>query len=478
MTERYHFIGIGGSGMSGLARLLRAEGHEVRGSDLKESETTQALEDAGIRVAYGHGSENLAGATRVVYTAAVKEDNPELREAQRLGIPAVTRAELLGEVMGGKRGVAVAGTHGKTTVTGMAASALISAGADPTVLVGGDWAGIGGNVRLGKGRHFIAESCEAFGSFLELNPDVAIVTNIEADHLEHYGSLEGVEAGFRQFLEQLRPGGYAIGCRDDDRVRRLLTRLDRRAITYGLEDGADYLAVDLRIDQLHPTFTVVRYGAPVGEVRLGIPGRHNVLNALSVIALTMEEGLDLEAAARGLSRFTGVRRRFEVLGEVDDILVLDDYAHHPTEIRATLSAGRRSLGRYTTVVFQPHLYSRTQLLMDEFARSFEDANRVIVMDIYGAREQPVEGVTAEALVKRMREIEPARQVEWIPGRVGVVNSLLRESRPGDVVFSMGAGDVREIGEELVRALEQRWLGESVRVAEAGETEDTLLEEKQ
>jgi UDP-N-acetylmuramate--alanine ligase len=454
MGETYHFIGIGGAGMSGLARLLLGQGIHVTGSDLKESETTRALVEAGAQVSYGHRAENLNGATQVVYTAAVKEDNPELQEALRRGLPTIVRAEMLGRVMEGKRGIAISGTHGKTTTTGMAASAFIAAGADPTVLVGGDWAAIGGNARAGKGPHFIAEACEAFNSFLELHPHVAIITNIEADHLDTYGTLDGVIEAFRNFLGQLQPGGYAIGCRDDEWVRKLLTRLNHRSVTYGLEDGADYLAVDLQLNRMHPSFTVIRYGAPVGEVTLGVPGRHNVLNALSVIAAGMEEQLPFADIAAGLARFHGVGRRFEVLGEANDILVLDDYAHHPTEIRATLAAARRSLGRYTTVVFQPHLFSRTQLLLEDFARSFDDANRVILADIYPAREKPIEGVDSGLLMQKILEVEPEKQVEWLRDRGEILERLRAESRPGDLVMTMGAGDIRELGEQFVDELQK------------------------
>ncbi|HTE16877.1 MAG TPA: UDP-N-acetylmuramate--L-alanine ligase [Armatimonadota bacterium] len=455
MPESYHFIGIGGSGMSGLARLLLADGEAVSGSDLRDSATTQALRSAGARVMVGHRSENLAGATRVVYTAAAREDNPELVEARRRGVPTIVRAEMLARVMRGKTGIAIAGTHGKTTTTGMAASVFLAAERDPTVLIGGDWSVINGNARPGRGQHFIAEACEAFNSFLELQPHAAIITNVEADHLDCHGSLEGVVEAFRQFLSRLDADGYAIGCRDDELVRHLLSRLDRRSVTYGLEDGADYVAVDLDLDRPHPTFTVVGHGQPLGEVRLGVPGRHNVLNALAVAALAMEEGLPFHAVTEGLAHFHGVGRRFETLGEVDDIVVVDDYAHHPTEVRATLAAARRSLGRYTTVVFQPHLFSRTQLLLDEFARSFADANRVIITPIYAAREQPLEGVTSEALVRRIQEVDAERQVEYAPDRTALVARLASDSRPGDLILTMGAGDIRETGEQLVEALRKR-----------------------
>lgn len=455
MADHYHFIGIGGSGMSGLARLLLSRGTAVSGSDMKESATTEALRAAGATVHVGHRAENLNGATRVVYSAAVKEDNPELQAARERGIPTVIRAEMLGEVMRGKTGVAISGTHGKTTTTGMASSVFLEAGTDPSILIGGDWGPLGGNAHAGKGRFFLAEACEAFHSFLELHPHIIVLTNIEADHLDCYGSLEGVIDAFRQFLGQLDGDGYVVGCRDDENVRRLLSRIPQRSVTYGLEDGADYVAVDLRLDQPQPTFTVVRHGEPLGSVRLSVPGKHNVLNALAIAALATEEALPFEAIQHGLFQFHGVGRRFETLGDVDDILILDDYAHHPTEVRATLSAARQALGRYTTAVFQPHLYSRTQLLMEEFAKSFEDANRVIIAPIYAAREQPIPGVSAELLAQKIKEIDPDKPVEYIADRAGILTALKEESRPGDVILTLGAGDIREVGEELVRVLEQR-----------------------
>jgi UDP-N-acetylmuramate--alanine ligase len=442
--------------MSGLARLLRAAGVTVTGSDAHASGTTRALADAGIPVTIGHRTENVGGAGCVVYTAAVREDNPELQEARRRGIPTLSRAELLGRMMREKRGIAIAGTHGKTTTTAMAASVFIRAETDPTVLIGGEWEPLRGNARAGQGEYFITEACEAFNSFLELEPSAALITNVDADHLDCHGSLEGVMDAFRRFIDRIKPGGYVLGCRDDERVRRILSRANRRVVTYGLEDGADYVAVDLRLDHQHPSFTVVRHGVPLGEVRLRVPGEHNVLNALGVAALAAEEALPFERVEQGLRAFQGVGRRFETLGDVDDLLVLDDYAHHPTEIRATLAAARRAFGRYTTVVFQPHLFSRTQMLLDDFAASFADANRVIVADIYAAREAPIPGVTSEELVRKILEVEPDKQVEHLSDRAAIVRKLAAESRTGDLVITMGAGDIRQVGEALVAELERRF----------------------
>jgi UDP-N-acetylmuramate--alanine ligase len=447
-----HFVGIGGAGMSGLARLLLAAGEPVSGSDLKESDTTRALAAAGARIHIGHRPENLGDAEAVVYTAAAREDNPELVEARRRGLPCVIRAEMLGRVMAGKRGVAIAGTHGKTTTTGMAAAAFLAAGADPTVLVGGDWSALGGNARAGVGVHFLAEACEAFNSFLELHPTVAVLTNVEADHLDCHGSLEGIIAAFARFLSQVDPAGYVVGCADDPHVRGLLAASGRRPVTYALEGPADYTGVDLDLASRRPSFTLAARGEAVGRVTLGVPGRHNVSNALAVLALGLEEGLSFPRLAEGLAGFTGVDRRFDVLGEPGGVLVVDDYAHHPTEIRATLAAARASLGRPLTAVFQPHLYSRTQLLLDDFARAFADADKVIVAEVYGAREAPIPGVTGGLLAERINELNPGKEAQYAPDRAALPALLAAGARPGDAVLTLGAGDIREVGEELVALL--------------------------
>lgn len=459
MDGTVHFIGIGGAGMSGLARLLLARGERVSGSDLRPGPALDELRALGARVSIGHRAENLNGATRVVYSAAVREDNPELAEARRRRIPTVVRARLLGELMADRRGIAVTGTHGKTTSTGMAGSVFLSAGLDPTVLVGGEWSGIGGNARPGNGPHFLAEACEAFQSFLEMRPAAALVTNIEEDHLDCYeGSMERLLEAFRTFFSRIPEGGYVVGCGEDANVRRLLGEMSVRSLLYGWSPELDYSARGMTLDGGLPHFRVFRGGEELGEVRLSVPGRHNALNALGVAALATEEGVPFPAVAGGLAAFRGVERRFELLGEANGVLVVDDYAHHPTELRATLAAARERLGRPLLAVFQPHLYSRTAQLMDEFAGAFEDADRVLITGIYGAREDPLPGITAEALAAAVRARRPGIPVAHRETAAEALEWLRRETVPGEAVLTLGAGDVRGIGEAFLAAADREPAG--------------------
>jgi UDP-N-acetylmuramate--alanine ligase len=448
----FHLVGIGGAGMSGIARLLLSRGAVVTGSDARDSPVLDELRRLGARVAIGHRAENVVGAARVIYTAAAKADNPELREAERLGLSLASRAAMLGELMDGAASIAVAGTHGKTTTTGMIAAVFDAAGADPTVLIGGDLPSLGGNARAGRSPYFIAEACEAFRSFHELRPLVAVVTNVEADHLDTYGSLEGVLEGFGQFVGQIRPTGAAILCWDDPNIRRLLPHLTCRQLRYGLEDGAELTAVDVDLDRATPRFQPRWRGGLMGEFELGVPGRHNVLNALAALGVALEVGLPPDAVREGLRGFRGAGRRFEYLGEAAGILVVDDYAHHPTELAATLAAARQALRRPITAVFQPHLFSRTQQLMEEFAGSFRDADRVIVCDIYPAREAPIPGITAELLTERIRAREPGKEVRYVSPKERVTDMLANELIPGEAVLTLGAGDIRAVGEALIARL--------------------------
>jgi UDP-N-acetylmuramate--alanine ligase len=337
----------------------------------------------------------------------------------------------------------------------MLASIFQAAGADPTVLIGGDLPALGGNARVGHSPFFIAEACEAFRSFLELRPLIAVVTNIEADHLDTYGSLTGVVEGFAQFIDQIRPTGAAILCWDDPNIRRLLPRLRCRHLRYGLEESAELSAVDLDLESATPRFTPRWRGGRLGEFSLSVPGKHNLLNALAALGVALEVGLPLDAVREGLRSFQGVGRRFERLGEPGGVLVIDDYAHHPSELAANLEAARRALRRPLTAVFQPHLFSRTQQLMAEFAASFRLADRVIITDIYPAREAPIPGVTAEALAAAIRAQEPDKEVRFVSPKETIAPLLAEALRPGDVVLTFGAGDIRQVGESLVAELQRR-----------------------
>jgi UDP-N-acetylmuramate--alanine ligase len=458
MTGCQHFIGIGGAGMSGLARLLLARGVAVQGSDQQEGPVLRELRSLGARIFVGHRAEHVRGASRVVYSAAVPVENPELIAARAAGIPTLSRAALLGEEMAGRRGIAVAGTHGKTTTTAMTASIFLAAGLDPTVLVGGDWQELGGNARPGAGPHFIAEACEAFNSFLELRPSVALVTNVEADHLDCHGSLEGVRAAFAAFLRAVAPDGYVVGCAEDEQVRLLLKECRRRTVTCAVDGGppveADYTATEVQLAGDSPSFLLRRRGRPVCSVRLGVPGRHNVLNALCAAAVALEEGLSTRAVTGGLEAFRGVGRRFERLGEARGVLVLDDYAHHPTEIRATLAAARAALpGRQITAVFQPHLYSRTRALLEEFAGSFGEADRVVITEIYPAREEPLPGVDGALLARSVSRVRGGG-VEYRNDLRALPQYLADNCAEGAAVLLMGAGNIRQVGEELVAVLRE------------------------
>ncbi len=452
MTKKHiHMIGIGGVGMSGLAAVLAEKGCKVSGSDLKLSPTTERLRSLGVEVAQGHDAANVGDADVVIASAAVPPDNPELMIAREKGIPILGRAQLLGMMMEGTLGVAVAGTHGKTTTTSMLADVLVAGGLDPTILIGGDLERLQGNARLGKGEVFLTEACEAFSSFLELRPTIAIVTNVEADHLEFYGSLEGVIAAFKQFLSQVQPEGCAIMCIDSPHVRELLPGVDRRTITYGLSPDADLRAVDADLASPTPSFRIVHDGADCGRVTLRVPGEHNVQNALAALAAGHELGLGFDVMFAALADFQGAERRFDVLGEESGIMVADDYAHHPTEIRATLEAAR-AFNRRVVVVYQPHQYSRTVTFMDEFAEGLSLADVVVLTEIFAAREEPMAGVSSSMIGDIIRSRHPEKLVIFIADKNAVAQSLLPELRPGDLVIVMGAGDIRVAGEALVSLL--------------------------
>lgn len=451
LQPKIHFIGIGGAGMSGLARIVLAQGGAVSGSDLQASDTTEGLQALGARIVVGHAADTIRRErpTEVVISSAVPPDNEELRYAKQEGIPVMSRAALLARLMEGYTKIAVAGTHGKTTVTSMLALAVEQAGLDPTVVIGGEVHDIGSNAKLGRGDHFIAEADESDRSFLLLNPDIAVVTNVEADHLETYGSLDEIVVAFQAFLDRLPEEGLAVLCADDPIASRLRPARGRR-VTYGFEEDADYVGRNVRLHPLGSETDVYEGETLLGTMVLAAPGAHNVLNGLAAVAAARALGIDFAPVARALATFRGAKRRFDVLGEAEGRLIVDDYAHHPTEIRATLAAARNT-GRRVVAVFQPHRFSRTRDLMDELAASFEDADCVVLTDIYSASEAPLPGVTTERLAREVRRRE-GDKVAVVRDIHAVAGFLLARTRPGDIVITLGAGDIRLAGEQFHRLL--------------------------
>jgi UDP-N-acetylmuramate--alanine ligase len=427
-------------------------GYTVSGSDLHPGGMKARLEAAGIKVYEGHESSNISGADAVVATAAVKDDNPELMAAKEKGIPVLSRAQMLGQLMMGTRGIAVSGTHGKTTTTAMLAVLLEEAALDSTILIGGDLDILGGNAKLGSSEILLTEACEAFESFLELYPSIAVITNIEADHLDYYGTLDRILESFSQFLSQIEPGGCAIVDIDSPNVRKVLPGIKSRVITYGLSPDAACRAEHVDADRPDPVFSVVLDGAPMGEFALSVPGIHNVGNALATIAVARELGIDPDVTRRALKKFRGAGRRFEVLGSAGEITVIDDYAHHPTEIAATMQAAR-TWGRRIVAVFQPHLFSRTRILAEEFAESLSLADKVYLAEIYPAREKPEPGVSS-VMIGDLMQSRFGREAVFVGGKEMVADAVIPNLLPGDLVVVMGAGDIRVSGEEILARLER------------------------
>ncbi len=448
-VHRVHFIGLGGISMSGLAQVLLKSGLAVSGSDLKASPLTERLVDAGVRLTVGHRAEAVDGSDIVVYTAAVHPDNVELARARELGLPVMTRAELLGRVMGqAGNAVAIAGTHGKTTTTAMVGVILERAGLDPTVLVGGEVEDFGGNARIGGHAYVVAEACEFHGSFLDLRPDVGVVLNIDDDHLDYFGTLGNVVAAFRHFAELIRTGGAALLNFDDPQVRGIAAGLPAEVVSYALAAEARWRATDIDfMGTPYPVFTAIHDGRPAARVALQVPGTHNVANALAALAVGARLGVEPQAAAESLGCFHGAHRRFERKGSRSGVAVYDDYAHHPTAIRLTLQAARRLGPNRLWCVFQPHLYSRTKDLLGAFARELSAADRLVVTDIYAAREEDPGDVSSRDLVRLIAERGAA--VRYLPDFDQVVDYLGRETAPGDVVMTMGAGDIYRVAERFV-----------------------------
>ncbi len=448
--QRIHFVGIGGSGMSGIAEVLLSLGYAVSGSDLRRSAVTDRLATLGALIALGHDASHVGAAHVVVTSTAVNATNPEVVEARRAGIPVIPRAEMLAELMRLKYGVAVAGSHGKTTTTSMVAAVLDKGGLDPTVIVGGRLQHLGSGARVGKGDFLVAEADESDRSFLKLTPTVAVVTNIDREHLDTYRDLADIQEAFLGFMNKVPFYGAAVLCLDDAPVQDVLPRVERRVLTYGRSPQASVSARDVVLGPSGSSYTASAATTPLGTITLAVPGAHNVVNSLAAVAVGLDLGIPFDQIREGLSSFTGVDRRFQKRGEAGGVLVIDDYGHHPTEVRATLETLRGLAGsRRTVVLFQPHRFTRTQALWDDFGRAFHLADVLLLTDIYPAGEEPIPGVTAEALALAIGE-KGHRNVAYAGDLKSAAGRLAEEAREGDVVLTLGAGGVWTAGEDLLK----------------------------
>ena len=450
--QHFHFTGIGGIGMSGIAEVLLNLGYRITGSDVKLTPITDRLTAGGAVIYEGHDAKNVGQANAVVVSSAVDARNPEVEEARRLGIPVIPRGELLAELMRLKFGIAIAGSHGKTTTTSMVATILNETGIDPTVVVGGRVGTMGGsNARVGRSDFLVVESDESDGSFLKLSPIIAVVTNIDREHLDHYSGIEEIRGAFLDFVNKVPFYGAAILCLDDENVQRILPEVRRRTITYGTSAQVDLAIVSHKCGNFSSDFRLKMRGEDLGEFHLRIPGFHNVLNGTAAVAVALELDVAPDRIREALASFSGVDRRFQTRGQANGITVIDDYGHHPTEIRATLDAAKLCDYKRLIAVFQPHRYTRTLALMDEFARSFNQADCVLLMDIYPASEKPIEGVTATALADKMRAYGH-RSVRHVGTLDGAVEAVLEEAQPGDLVMTLGAGNVWQAGDRILERL--------------------------
>lgn len=445
--RKIHFVGIGGIGMSGIAEVMYNMGFKITGSDIRETELTKRLENLGIKVFYGHKSSHVEGKDLIVYSSAVKGDNIELIEAQRLGIPCIPRAEMLSELMRLKAGIAVGGTHGKTTTTSMIATIFERAELDPTIIIGGRLRSLKTNARLGSGDFLICEADESDKLFLKLTPIISVITSIDDDHLDNYKDINEIKEAFTEFANNVPFYGCTVICADDENTRSILDKIHRKYVTYGLKGDYDITAKILEVGA-KSIFEVKKGNKNLGEFILNLPGIHNIRNALASIGVALEVGIPPEIIKDALKDFSGVHRRLEFIGEFNGVKVYDDYAHHPTEIMVTLESARMIHKGRIIVIFQPHLFSRTVKLQDKFGRAFTLADRTIVTKIYPAREKPMEGVTGEIIVQRAKESGYSR-IEYIEDFDDVVESVKNLVKPGDMVITIGAGDVYKIARKLV-----------------------------
>ncbi|TVY04609.1 UDP-N-acetylmuramate--L-alanine ligase [Cohnella terricola] len=456
-AEHVHFIGIGGYGMSAIARVMLEMGYQVSGSDVARQELTDKLAAKGAQIYIGHEPEHVRGADLVVYSTALSKDNVERQEAEQLNIPVLHRAQMLARLLNDRTGVAVAGAHGKTTTSSMIALVMENCGLDPTYIIGGEIVNVGTNAKAGNGKFVVAEADESDGSFLQYESAIGVVTNIEADHLENYdGDFGKLKAAYVSFLRNIRPDGCAVVCIDDENVRELLPQVqDKRIITFGMEsDDAEYTATNIELGDRCVSFTVSHRNDVLGQVELSVPGKHNMYNALATTIVCLEAGIPFASIVEAIREFRGAKRRFQVLGEVKDMLVVDDYAHHPTEIQATIQAAKAT-GKRIIAVFQPQRYTRTYFLLDAFSRAFSDADEVMITDIYSpAGEQRIEGIDSRRLVELISQ-NSNPNVSYIPTKEEVRDLLTQRVAPGDLVLTMGAGDIWKTAVELSRLLRER-----------------------
>jgi UDP-N-acetylmuramate--alanine ligase len=450
-----HFIGVGGSGMSGLASILLDSGHKISGSDIVTSKITKRLADKGATIFKGHNEDNVEGADLVVISSAIPESNSEIKGARDRKITIIKRAEMLARLMDNKYGIAIAGTHGKSSTASMISLLLERCGFDPTIVVGGELNNFKNNAKLGKGNHIVVEADESDGSFLELNPHMAIVTNIEDDHLDHYENMENILKYFRKFIDNVPDNGRIILCKDCDNVKELVKQCEINYVSYGILTEADLMAKDIELDKLNSKSKIYWQGEKIGELYLKVAGYHNILNALAAIAVALELGISFREIAKTLETFQGVHRRMEIVASTDNnILIIDDYAHHPTEIKVTLSALRSSWqNRRIIAIFQPHRYSRTKLLAEKFGKAFFDADYVIINDIYSANESPISGISGETIFREIKKTNH-KQIKYLPSKDNILNYLHEIIQPGDIIITMGAGDIWTVGQELAKELKK------------------------
>lgn len=450
--RKLHFVGIGGVGMSAIAEVMLDKGYEISGSDLSDSEVVQKLRAKGATVYKGHDSTNVEGKDAIVLSSAIHQDNPELVQAKKLGLKIFHRSDILAFLLNAAKGIAVAGAHGKTTTSSMISVVLEHAGIDPTILIGGFVDYLNGNAKLGKSDYLVAEADESDGSFLKFYPHIAVVTNIEDDHMDHYGSMENIIKAFIQFIQNLdKENGLAVLCFDNENIRNITKQIDRQYISYALEHEADYMATDIVTDGPQTTFTVVYKGEKLGAVTLNIPGRHNVLNALATIAVCHKLGLSIKTIAEGFTVFSGTKRRFQTKFRNEDVWIVDDYAHHPTEIQTTIKAAKQTEPKRLIVAFQPHRYTRTQLLRKEFGSCFKGADMLILTDIYAASEKPIPGISGKTIVEEVK-MQTGVDAVYIEKLADIAPWLEKNKQKGDLIITMGAGNIYTVGETLADEL--------------------------